>query len=172
MSYIKEALQTESPVTEEVHLREWSLTRTNHAITGLTTEVVELFIAIDNTNFKEEVGDILWYTAILCDEWKLQYLPAEYGLGDPAPGLLSGVGQLADMYKRAVFYGQTFEPILAQQAVSALLFYLSVLSKEKGYSLQDCEKANIRKLRARYPNKFTDYDAVNRDIEVERKELE
>lgn len=172
MSYIKEALVTESPVTEEVRLREWSLTRTNHAITGLTTEAVELLIGTDPLNTKEEIGDVLWYIALLCDEWGLKYTASEYGLGDAVYGIMSEVGQLADLYKRAVFYGQTFEPILAQQAVSTLLFFLTAVARNYGFSLADCEKANIRKLRVRYPKQFSEYDALNRDLEVERKELE
>ena len=31
---------------------------------------------------------------------------------------------------------------------------------------------NIAKLRRRYPEKFTEYDALNRNLEAERKELE
>lgn len=55
--------------------------RVNHAILGLTGEVGELAGALERvvyygkeadwTNFKEEIGDCLWYIALLCNALKL-----------------------------------------------------------------------------------------------------
>ena len=39
-------------------------------------------------------------------------------------------------------------------------------------SFEHAMKVNIEKLRARYPNKFSEHDAVNRDLKTERQILE
>ncbi|QQS39178.1 nucleoside triphosphate pyrophosphohydrolase family protein [Candidatus Woesebacteria bacterium] len=73
--YIKKAIRTES-----VHYRK--LTKGNqrleHAILGMITESGELADALkkykfynlplDKVNLIEEIGDVLWYVAIACDE--------------------------------------------------------------------------------------------------------
>lgn len=167
MSYIKEAITTEAPITEDIITRAEQLIRTNHAICGLGTELVELCLSADETNIKEELGDLLWYLAILCDEWKLNFVASEFETCDPYRGLSSEVGQLIDLYKRAVFYGQTFEPMLAQQAVSSILSHVASIAFFNGFTVNDVQECNIAKLRRRYPNKFTQYDAVNRDVKNE-----
>ena len=69
--YIKLAVRTES--TNECSV----VTRLDHAAYGLSTESAELLDimkkyffygkAIDLVNYKEELGDTLWYIAIACD---------------------------------------------------------------------------------------------------------
>lgn len=97
-----------------------------HGSMGIATEAGELLEAlqkvlnrpdqnnnssnVDMVNLAEEIGDVMWYTAILCDT-------LEIDLG-------------------------------------------AVMEK------------NIAKLKARYPNKFTEEHAINRDLETERKILE
>jgi NTP pyrophosphatase (non-canonical NTP hydrolase) len=76
-SYQQQALRTEAPCDLDTLSRLDNNARRIHALVGLSTEVGELtdiwkkyvFYGkpIDVTNAKEEVGDILWYLAILCD---------------------------------------------------------------------------------------------------------
>ena len=40
------------------------------------------------------------------------------------------------------------------------------------FDLIDVATKNIAKLRARYPERFSEYDALNRDLDAERKVLE
>lgn len=169
MSYVKEALRTEAPITEEMITRAERLVRTTHAVTGLNTELIELYLGGDARNIKEELGDLLWYVAILCDEWDLTYCASEFEVGEPYQSLMSGIGQITDLFKRALFYKQTFEPILAQQAVSNIIYNVAAIANQNGFSLRDVEECNITKLKARYPEKFNEHDAVNRDT---NKELE
>lgn len=78
MNYIKEAIRSESPITTELEDRLANNARLLHGAIGLCTEVGEFQDAIkkhvfygselDKVNLKEEISDIFWYCAILCDE--------------------------------------------------------------------------------------------------------
>lgn len=83
--YIKNVLKTESNDYEAIKVR--IATRRNvrllHASMGIDTEGGELTDSlkkyffygkeIDIINLKEEIGDLLWYIAILCDELKISF---------------------------------------------------------------------------------------------------
>lgn len=83
MSYIQAALRTESSSTPELTDRLLNNVRGIHAVMGLDTEAGELTDAfkkhifygkpLDKINVKEEIGDLFWYLAILCDEFDLSF---------------------------------------------------------------------------------------------------
>lgn len=52
------------------------------------------------------------------------------------------------------------------------LWYLAELCAGGSLSLQDCAVTNIAKLRTRFPNRFTDENAINRNLAAERLTLE
>ena len=52
------------------------------------------------------------------------------------------------------------------------MWYLAILSDELGISFEEMWEKNIAKLRVRFPEKYTDHHAVNRDLDSERKVLE
>ncbi len=99
--YIAKAMKTESQDFAAVAARASStkMIRTLHAAMGVSTEAGELLDAVkkhlfygkplDEVNLKEEVGDLFWYVAILCDtlglsfeeamERNIEKLKARYG---------------------------------------------------------------------------------------------
>jgi len=83
--YIKDAIRTESQNFKEIKERLESdfKIRLLHAVLGLETETGELQEAfkkhifygkdLDLVNVKEEVGDMMWYLALLCDTLKISF---------------------------------------------------------------------------------------------------
>lgn len=75
--YQSDALTTESPADQIVGRIDKRKVRLLHAALGLTGEAGELADAVkkhviygrdlDEKNIKEELGDLMWYIAILCD---------------------------------------------------------------------------------------------------------
>lgn len=59
-----------------------------------------------------------------------------------------------------------------KEEIGDLFWYCAILANECGFTFEDIMQTNIDKLRARYPNKFTEYDAINRNLDTERKVLE
>lgn len=51
-------------------------------------------------------------------------------------------------------------------------WYDAILANALGVSFEKVQQINIDKLRERFPDKFTEYDAQNRDLGKERKVLE
>jgi NTP pyrophosphatase (non-canonical NTP hydrolase) len=86
-------------------------------------------------------------------------------------GLTGEVGELAAALERWVYYGQDLDAGNVAEEVGDCLWYLSLVCDSLGLSLEDCAAANIRKLKARYPEAYSDERAGVRDLEAERKAL-
>ena len=52
------------------------------------------------------------------------------------------------------------------------MWYVANLCNMNGWDLRDILDTNIAKLEARYPEKFTEDKAINRNLEAEREILE
>lgn len=87
-------------------------------------------------------------------------------------GLTTEVGELTDMFKKCIFYNKPLDYINIEEEVGDILWYIAILFDQYGYNFETCMAKNIAKLRARFPNKFTEYDAKNRDLNKERGILE
>lgn len=87
-------------------------------------------------------------------------------------GMLTEVGELADAYKRHIFYGTSMDNVNVKEELGDILWYIAIMCDVHKLELCDVLEANIAKLRKRYPHKFDADQAVNRNLEAERKELE
>lgn len=75
-----------------------------------------------------------------------------------------------DDYKKHYFYGQPLDSKLAEEIlflVQTTVVYLSRASVNYGMNLESIADAVIKKLKARYPNKFSVEDSINRDYAKE-----
>lgn len=89
-----------------------------------------------------------------------------------ALGICTEAGEFADAVKRFVFYGKELDKVNAAEELGDLMWYVSMGCDEIGVDLETVMKANIDKLSARYPSKFTIEDALNRNLKKEREVLE
>lgn len=89
-----------------------------------------------------------------------------------AIGISTEAGELLDAIKKGLFYGKTVDMVNIREELGDLLWYVAVACFASGASFEALFEQNIAKLRARYPEKFTEYDALNRDLVNERKVLE
>jgi len=89
-----------------------------------------------------------------------------------ALGISTEAGEILDAVKKSIFYGKPFDLINLQEEIGDCFWYLAILAKEAGMSFEDIMAQNIAKLKARYPDKFTEDAALNRDLSYERKVLE
>lgn len=87
-------------------------------------------------------------------------------------GMVTESAELQDMLKKTMMYGKPLDVPNLIEEVGDCLWYIAGLLDEHGYSFEEVMQTNIDKLKARFPNKFTQEDALNRDLETERKILE
>lgn len=89
-----------------------------------------------------------------------------------AMGIVTEAGELIDVYKKNLAYGKAIDEVNLQEEIGDLMWYIARFVKIKGYDLEAIMATNIEKLKARYPEKFTSTDAINRDLKKEREILE
>lgn len=147
-----------------------------HCAIGLCTEVGEFQENLthnrDKINLYEEVGDLLWYCAIgfntldFNNELILSCKACEQTLEKARDNLVMDVGMLQGIIKRSLFYGKPLD----ESGILQLLVYIwnncAMIT-----DLEPIMEKNIAKLRARYPEKFTNEHALNRDLEKELEAL-
>jgi len=142
-----------------------------HAFYGIVDELGELNTAINNhdmVNIREEIGDFFWYLALACTAGRfsmdaLANKTVELELiDDPQISidhLLTQVACYASACKNIIFYNKakpTMEPL------AALIQLLMGLCDHYGFGVQEILDENQDKLQKRYPEKFSEEDAVER----------
>ena len=172
-----------------------------HSYAGIATEVAELVDifkkrifygkAIDMVNLQEEIGDCFWYIGllmslppnvtcpdldvvlneVLLDEkhfWESMDKDNKIPLEDEFPEI-EGITKVewSFLYRLS----DVKNPQRPEELVYLILL-LTYLNDFYGFLLKDTLDKNIEKLKARFPDKFDQNKAINRDLNNERKILE
>lgn len=208
--YISDALRTES-IQMDLPATVRRDRRILHACVGLTTELIELEAWLDGgwTNAEyaeiaalssrlspatpdrlakarsqlavEEIGDMIWYMALLIDALDLPTLEifapraTRASLSrseDPMRNLKLVVGEIVDgLGKRHVFYGKVLDRQALIDQLSALAYGLARVARLAHSTLVHAASLNRSKLKARYPEHFTSEAALQRDRGAEHAAL-
>lgn len=86
-------------------------------------------------------------------------------------GMQTEVSELADAYKKHIAYGKPLDCVNIKEELGDALWYIANMCTLHGWDLRDIMDINIAKLQSRYPEKFTQDKALNRDLTEERKIL-
>jgi NTP pyrophosphatase (non-canonical NTP hydrolase) len=87
-------------------------------------------------------------------------------------GLCGELGELAGTVERYVYYGQKeLDRNNIYEELGDCLWYIAQACNALGFKLEDVMASNIAKLKTRYPDKYTDEMAANRDTKAEQKAL-
>ena len=180
--YVEKVIRTASPDYFDTNHN------IQHGIEGIVTECCELLECYEDGNrveLIEEIGDICWYMALICNEYKITFDTLKEKVYDMetyhnsdmsfiVPKLCVYAGKIMDASKRAHFYKK--ENGLQESKVLENLSYIYSLIEEAcatvGTDLDHVQDVNIKKLTARYPEKFNADQATFRNVENERKVLE
>jgi len=87
-------------------------------------------------------------------------------------GKATEAGELLELLYATIFQGAKFDVTNFKEEIGDGLWYDAVGLEAVGSNFSEVQKTNIAKLRARFPNKFSEYDANNRDLFLEREILE
>lgn len=158
--YQEKALRTYKDLQDD----EKNMAHMNAGIIGELGEMVDICKRdfaygkqMDLVHLGEEIGDVAWFC--VC---KLNML------GEDLIDMAVTGKKLSAL---EVFY--VIEDYIKEEENENLLLYtLKFISVSVGLDFYDLLDKNIRKLAVRYPDKFTDWNALNRDLDAERGELE
>lgn len=79
-------------------------------------------------------------------------------------GLSTEVGELTDIFKKYLAYGKPIDEEHAKKEVGDIMWYLVNLCTINNWDLSILLDMNVNKLKARYKDKFTSEEALNRSI--------
>lgn len=173
-----------------------------HGIEGVVTEAIEILEIsrhddkIDRVKFVDEIGDLFWYTALICKQYNMDfnYLDIELSTSGSEvtdqlvkqvkaskPSMISLVGtlvaysgQLLNVAKKAHFYKGCQEDLKDKILDKLLKVYFTtcLICKVIDVEPDHIQEVNIKKLQARYPGKFSAEHAVNRDRQKEQEAID
>lgn len=86
-------------------------------------------------------------------------------------GIATEAGEMLEALRQGV-EGGVFDLTNVAEEVGDNQWYAAAILRALGKTFDSVQHTNIEKLRARFPNKFTEFDANHRNLEVERKILE
>ncbi len=86
-------------------------------------------------------------------------------------GLCTEAGEISEAFLKAAKTGK-FDEVNLKEEAGDLLWYLAMLFRELDTDFETVATTNINKLKARFPEKFTQENAYVRDLDTEREILE
>ena len=87
-------------------------------------------------------------------------------------GMTTELGELTDVFKKNLAYGKPVDFVNVGEEVADLMWYIINFCTMSNIDLEEQLQKNIDKLRARFPEKFEQHMALNRDTDAERRILE
>jgi NTP pyrophosphatase (non-canonical NTP hydrolase) len=77
-------------------------------------------------------------------------------------GIITELGEFSSPLKKRLIYGQMLDVTNMVEECGDMLWYISLALNALGVSMEECMEENIAKLKIRYPEKFTEKDALER----------
>jgi len=147
-----------------------------HMLLGMTSEINELDAALiskDEVNIAEELADIMWYVSNyshlrLCNIVEPTNKPEYIVTPLLYDNLVYNISLLTDLAKKWIIYNKVIDEETEEKYLQQVVNNVYAFGVDMERALQN----NIDKLKKRYPDKYSDEYAQNRDLEAERKELE
>lgn len=172
MNYINEAIQTKS---DQFHGELVSATHVIGVVVGCIAYLQEL----------DKIKKALFYGREFEHQWggsenveAAQLFAALGGTREQDIDLVHAIigkateaGELLEALKLGMD-GQALDRTNLMEELGDGQWYDAILANALGFTFEEVQQINIDKLRARFPDKFTEYDAQNRDLGAERKVLE
>jgi NTP pyrophosphatase (non-canonical NTP hydrolase) len=98
--------------------------------------------------------------------------PKTIDLFHAGSGLATEAGEFLDNIKKHVFYGAELDEVNLKEELGDLFWYAALACKSLNVTFEEIMKKNIEKLQTRYPEKFSEINAIVRDLNKERETLE
>lgn len=148
-----------------------------HMVLGMASELPEIeqaMLARNQINIGEENADVMWYVSNYCNfrKYDLQQV-SEHPLNLHEFELLgNSILILIDKVKKNIAYNKPINEDDEKSLLSSIIKNCKLNCENNGQVFKEQLEKNIAKLRVRFPDKFTEELANNRNLAAERKVLE
>ena len=151
----------------------------SHMALGIVSEWGEMAKAgmnEDHVNVIEEHGDTNWFVACMCKLYNLGFTEI-YNDADVKfektheNEMFLSMFKVAGHVKDYLAYDRTIDRDELRKELVFVVSYLKVIAKEEKFDYMESLQKNIDKLRVRFPDRFTEEKANNRDLSAERETL-
>lgn len=167
------ATKTEAPITGEMKKR---VVKAIPLISKLLEEQIMLGIKLDNLKryiyygkgmIEDETDNILLLknSHHILDDDIIRLLHCSLGLA-------TETGELMEALKNHIFDGFPLDGPNIREELGDICWYVGIGGDTIQTSLTEILSTNIKKLSHRYPEKFTEHHAINRDLDGERAIIE
>jgi len=156
------------PKSEE-HKKKISQSKLNHEVSNKTREKISNTKLIKRT-IKELSMNIYKYmeeSSRTCPDLGSDFNNQLH----MAIGASTEANELLDAFKKQFAYNKPLDKVNVSEEIFDQFWYLVNLCRMLNIDIEKGLQNNIDKLKARYPEKFTEENAVNRDLEKEREIL-
>ena len=89
-----------------------------------------------------------------------------------ALGIASESGEIADAVKKLMAYGKPLDLVNLDEEMGDILWYIQLYCNVRKIRIEELMAVNYAKLRTRYGDKFSQEACFNRNLELERQNLE
>jgi len=148
-----------------------SIEARTHALLGLVAEAAEVYDAMQDSGAAAvrhtvlECGDVCWMIAELCtaeglDLFSVVRATTPAKMGDWLE-IMGHVAKLCGIYQKA-YQGHTIDYVQVGDAVRTIWADVAGIAECLGATMGEVLDANIRKLRARYPEGFSAENSMHR----------
>lgn len=155
-----------------------------HMVMGIFSEFSEYLnakLSGDDVNLSEEIADMFWYISnycnlrnyVLSDLWeKTESVSDDLRDNITTTKFIFTLSELQDIVKKNLAYNREIDAKKEVVLLISLLLTIRSLWENTNFDLEKSLENNINKLRIRFPDKFSEDLANNRDLKSERTELE
>lgn len=147
----------------------------SHMILGFYSEYNEIKSAernMDLVNYGEELTDSQWYFANYCTYRNYAMQDFYEKMYESRVSLEENLSKLADLVKKYIAYNKQIDIDREIDLLKQIAYQFYDLYRANDLNIYQCLQNNIDKLKARYGDKFSEHNAINRNLDAERKELE
>ena len=173
--YQKLALRTAPP--QQDRTIGWETDQILHGAIGMAAEMHEIINVCEESCESEsmvaELGDICWYAALCLhgagyDMEDIEYHSLCNVVDFPTIDLQENISKVLDQAKRLVYYNAPLTHVFIT-SMRKILACVQVLADENNITIDEVMAKNINKLKLRYPDQFSEQQAVQRDLKKERQ---
>jgi NTP pyrophosphatase (non-canonical NTP hydrolase) len=122
---------------------------------------------MDNNEYIKEVKKT---EALDCETIRSRLIDEHIRLLHASMGVSTEANEILDAVKKYLFYGKAYSKDNIVEELGDMLWYIAAMCDMLGVSIEQVQASNIKKLRIRYGESFSENKAINRDVSKEYQE--